>query len=141
MLAATTGSHASLLARLLRALVTLDVFVEVEADVFGRAALGEQLQTSIPGSLRNFATSRPRRRPPRLERPDRRSRRKYASARCSEQLPLKRLTMDEKAVLVRGSKQDRDIDAGHSAIVLLEPIRDCQPLLSNIRSRWKVPGA
>ena len=136
MLAATTGPHASSLARLLRALVTLDVFVEVEAGVFGRAALGEQLQTSIPGSLRNFATY--------VGSED--ARRAWSDLAWSvrtggpavntrlhdvaEQLPLKRLTMDEKAVLVRGPKQDRDIDAGHSAIILLEPIRDCQPAVA-----------
>jgi hypothetical protein len=62
---------------------------------------------------------------------DKRTAVKYASARCSlATVPLKRLTMDEKAVLVRGSKQDRDIDAGHGAIVLLEPIRDCQPAVA-----------
>jgi hypothetical protein len=54
-LAAATETDSSALARLLRALSALGVFLEVEPDVFACAALGEQLRTGAPGSLRNFA--------------------------------------------------------------------------------------
>lgn len=54
-LAAATETDASSLARLLRALAALGVFVEIEPDVFSCTALGEQLRTGVPGSLCNFA--------------------------------------------------------------------------------------
>jgi hypothetical protein len=54
-LAVATETAPSALARLLRALSALGVLSEIEPDVFGCAALGEQLRTGVPGSLRNFA--------------------------------------------------------------------------------------
>lgn len=51
-LAALSDAHAPSLARLLRALTTLDVVAEVEPDVFGLTPLGELLRSDVPESRR-----------------------------------------------------------------------------------------
>jgi hypothetical protein len=54
-LALATGANAFALARLLRALSALGLFVEFEEEYFACAPLGAQLRTGVPGSLRNYA--------------------------------------------------------------------------------------
>src|SRR5436305_5229986 len=51
-LATRSGAHAPSLARLLRALSALGVFVEVQADVFGLTPLSETLRIGVPRSRR-----------------------------------------------------------------------------------------
>lgn len=51
-LAARSDAHAPSLARLLRALTTLDVFAEVAPDVFSLSRLGGLLRSDVPGSQR-----------------------------------------------------------------------------------------
>lgn len=51
-LAATTGTHAPSLYRLLRALVSIGVFAEDEMGKFSLTPLGATLRTDVPGSLR-----------------------------------------------------------------------------------------
>lgn len=55
-LAAATGTHASSLYRVLRALASVGVFVEDETKGFTLTPLAETLRTDAPGSLRAFAT-------------------------------------------------------------------------------------
>jgi orsellinic acid C2-O-methyltransferase len=52
-LAQHTGTHAPSLHRLLRALASLGLLDEVEPGRFALTALGAQLRTAVPGSLRN----------------------------------------------------------------------------------------
>jgi precorrin-6B methylase 2 len=54
-LAADTGTHASSLHRLLRALTSLGVFVEVQDGTFAHTPLSQLLQTDVPGSLHSIA--------------------------------------------------------------------------------------
>lgn len=55
VLAERTGTHAPSLHRLLRALASLALLEEVEPSQFALTALGDQLRTGAPDSLRNFA--------------------------------------------------------------------------------------
>lgn len=55
-LAAASGTHAPSLYRVLRALVSVGVFVEDEKKGITLTPLSETLRTDIPGSLRAFAT-------------------------------------------------------------------------------------
>lgn len=50
-LAAVTETQPAALARLLRALVTLDIFTEVEPDVFAQTAFSHLLRPDVPGSM------------------------------------------------------------------------------------------
>jgi hypothetical protein len=54
-LAAETGTHPQSLYRMLRALAAFGVFEEVPPQKFRLTALGAQLRSDVPGSLRNFA--------------------------------------------------------------------------------------
>jgi hypothetical protein len=54
-LAERTGTHAPALRRVLRALCAHGVFSEPVSGQFGLGPLGPQLQSNIPGSVRNFA--------------------------------------------------------------------------------------
>jgi hypothetical protein len=54
-LAQQSGTHAPSLHRLLRALASLGLLDEVEPGQFALTALGAQLRTAVPGSLRNRA--------------------------------------------------------------------------------------
>jgi orsellinic acid C2-O-methyltransferase len=54
-LARETGTHAPSIHRLLRALASLDVVDEVEPGRFALTALGAQLRTDVPDSVRNLA--------------------------------------------------------------------------------------
>jgi orsellinic acid C2-O-methyltransferase len=54
-LAQQSGTHAPSLHRLLRALASLGLLDEVEPGRFALTALGAQLRTAVPGSLRNRA--------------------------------------------------------------------------------------
>src|SRR6266581_7096207 len=54
-LAADTGTHASSLHRLLRALTSLGVFAEVQDGTFAHTPLSQLLQTDVPGSLHSIA--------------------------------------------------------------------------------------
>ena len=56
-LARETGTHAPSLHRLLRALASVGVVDEVEPDRFALTALGAQLRTEFPDSVRNLALS------------------------------------------------------------------------------------
>src|SRR3982751_1122921 len=55
-LAAATGTHASSLYRVMRALASCGVFAEDEKSGFALTPLSETLRTDAPGSLRAFAT-------------------------------------------------------------------------------------
>jgi hypothetical protein len=55
VLANETGAHAAALHRLLRALASLGVVDELESGLFALNALGEQLRTGVPDSVRNLA--------------------------------------------------------------------------------------
>lgn len=54
-LAEATGTHASALYRILRALASVGVFAEQSDGRFGLTPLAEHLQTDVPGSLRSWA--------------------------------------------------------------------------------------
>jgi hypothetical protein len=54
-LANTVGAHAPSLLRLLRVLAAAGVFRETELGLFASTPLGLQLQSGVPGSLRNLA--------------------------------------------------------------------------------------
>src|ERR1700737_26503 len=54
-LAAETGTHPQALYRVLRALAAFGVLEEREPGRFGLTAIGTQLRSDVPGSLRNFA--------------------------------------------------------------------------------------
>jgi hypothetical protein len=54
-LAQATNTSAGPLLRLLRALTSLDLLEDLESDGFALTALGSQLRSNVPGSLRNFA--------------------------------------------------------------------------------------
>jgi hypothetical protein len=54
-LAEATGTHASALYRILRALASVGVFAEQSDGRFGLTPLAEHLRTDVPGSLRSWA--------------------------------------------------------------------------------------
>lgn len=54
-LAEATGTHASALYRILRALASIGVFAEQTDGRFGLTPLAEYLRTDVPGSLRSWA--------------------------------------------------------------------------------------
>jgi hypothetical protein len=54
-LAQATNTSAGPLLRLLRALTSLDLLEDLGCDGFALTALGSQLRSNVPGSLRNFA--------------------------------------------------------------------------------------
>ncbi|MCM3900403.1 MAG: acetylserotonin O-methyltransferase [Pyrinomonadaceae bacterium] len=56
-LAAATNTHSPSLYRVLRALVSVGVFAETDADHFALTPLSETLLTGVPGSIRSFAIS------------------------------------------------------------------------------------
>jgi hypothetical protein len=55
-LARATGTHEQSLYRVLRLLVALDVFDEVEPRTFGLTVLGDRLRSDAPASMRSWAT-------------------------------------------------------------------------------------
>jgi O-methyltransferase domain/Dimerisation domain len=55
VLATETGTHAQSLYRMLRALTAFGIFEETEPRKFSLTAMGAQLRSDVPGSVRNFA--------------------------------------------------------------------------------------